>query len=70
MKLKLILKILPIELVLVSELKTNQNFIKGLFFQFLSTISGCSLKKPNLILKNATTSNYLGFVVNKKTKCE
>ena len=38
MKLNLLLKILPIEIIFAFELKANQNFMKGLFFEFLSRI--------------------------------
>ena len=36
MKLNLILKILPIEIILALEIKTNENLMKELCFKFLS----------------------------------
>ena len=51
MKLNVILKILPIEIILALELTINQNVMNWLCFQFLSRILTCSLMKLSLILK-------------------
>ena len=43
MKLNLILKVLPIEIILALELTTNHNVMKELRFEFLSRILTCTL---------------------------
>ena len=61
MKLNLILKMLPIEIILALELKTNENVMKLLNFEFLSRILTCSLMKLSLILKILPTEIFLAL---------
>ena len=61
MKLNLILKMLPIEIILSLELKTNENVMKLLNFEFLSRILTCSLMKLTVILKMLPIEIILAF---------
>ena len=70
MKLNAILKMLPTEIILALELRTNQNVMNWLCFEFLSRILTCTFMKLNLILKMLIIETILALELNNKSKCD